>query len=757
MENIHIMKFTAGGWQVREDVIPIHPKYVFEHIFEDGILLVRAIDRNPTEIYDGKFLTVRISSPIPDVVNLRVTHYEGVHKPLAFPIEDKLPKPQPEFADTEDSLIYTTGQLLIKVSKAPWDIQFYGNGKLLTSSNKNSLGFMHVLNEGDYMIERLDLGIGQCIYGGGERFGPFVKNGQSITIWNNDGGTWSDWAYKNIPFIISNGGWGLLVNSTDKVEFEVATDRCEQVGFSVPGQTLDYYFIYGPTPKEILEKYTILTGRPALPPVWSFGLWLTTSFVTKYNEEIVTEFVEGMQKRGIPLSVFHYDCSWMKDYHWCDFEWDDIEFPDPQGMLHRLKSKGLRVCVWINPYISQFSSMFAEGVKNGYFLKRKDGSIYQVDWWQPGCAFVDFTNPDAVKWYQSKLRKLLDMGVDTFKTDFGEGIPEDAVYFDGSDARQMHNFYTYLYNKAVFDLLEEYYGKGNAVVFARSATAGCQKFPVHWGGDCKATFQSMAEELRGGLSFAMSGGAFWSHDIGGFVGTASPELYKRWVAWGLFSSHSRLHGNDTYRVPWLFDEESVDVLRFFAREKNRLMPYLYQTAVEAHTHGWPMMRPMIMEFPNDRTCRYIETQYMLGSSLLVAPVLQENGAAEYYLPDGIWTNYFTGQIIQGGRWFQEQVDVFTLPVFVRENRVLPIGYCEDKPDYDFTKGIELRLFQIADGSDIQVIVPHHDGSEAAVFKCVRNADTITVNLVKGTANWHASLNGTTYNPNDKDSVVTIKL
>ena len=237
-----------------------------------------------------------------------------------------------------------------------------------------------------------------------------------------------------------------------------------------------------------------------------------------------------MADRGIPLSVFHFDCFWMRERHWSDFEWDPAAFPDPAGMLKRLKARGLRICVWINSYIAQMSRLFPEGRDKGYFLKRLDGSVYQRDAWQPGMALVDFTNPDAVAWFQSHLKRLMDMGVDCFKTDFAELIPLDVVYHDGSDPERMHNLYSYLYNQCVFELVERERGVGEAMVFARSGTTGSQKFPVHWGGDCWSTFEAMAEDLRGGLSFCSSGPAFWSHDIGGFEGTANPANYKRWVA-----------------------------------------------------------------------------------------------------------------------------------------------------------------------------------------------------------------------------------
>ena len=282
-----------------------------------------------------------------------------------------------------------------------------------------------------------------------------------------------------------------------------------------------------------------------------------------------------MRDRDIPLRVFHFDCFWMKEFNWCDFEWDKRVFPDPKGMLQRLKQKDLNICVWINPYIAQESKLFKEGKENGYFIKRTNGDVWQYDMWQPGMAIVDFTNPDACKWYSGKLKELMAMGVDCFKTDFGERIPVEGVkYFDGSDPYKMHNYYTEMYNSVVFNTIKEVKGEDQAVVFARSATAGGQKFPVHWGGDCESNYESMAESLRGGLSLCMSGFGFWSHDIGGFENTSTADVYKRWVAFGLLSSHSRLHGSTSYRVPWAYDEDASEVVRFFSKLKCSIMPYL---------------------------------------------------------------------------------------------------------------------------------------------------------------------------------------
>lgn len=288
-------------------------------------------------------------------------------------------------------------------------------------------------------------------------------------------------------FYITNKGYGVLVDNEGDAAYEIASEKVERVQFSVEGERLDYYVINGHTPKGTIQKYTELTGKPALPPAWSFGVWLTISFTTNYDEETTSSFINGMADRDIPLHVFHFDCYWMEAYEWCNFVWDPKTFPDPKGMLKRYHDRGLKICVWINPYIGQKSPLFQEGMKQGYLVKKTNGDVWQTDLWQAGMGLVDFTNPEAVKWYTGMLKSLLDMGVDCFKTDFGERIPvKDIAYYDGSDPVKMHNYYTFLYNQAVFRLLEQERGEGEAVLFARSATVGGQQFPAHWGGSLLA-------------------------------------------------------------------------------------------------------------------------------------------------------------------------------------------------------------------------------------------------------------------------------
>jgi alpha-D-xyloside xylohydrolase len=663
------MKFTDGYWLIKEGIRAHFAACPAEIEHRENELIVYAPEkpiRHRGDTLNMQLLTVRYSSPMKNIIRVRVSHFEGaVDNRPHFPLEiDSSFKPSIRILEKE--AVLESGEISVSIERGDrWNNSFLAEDKVLTKNLTRSTGYMTDSNNA-YIKEELSLSVGELVYGLGERFGPLIKNGQSIDIWNADGGTASEQAYKNIPFYMANKGYGVFINDPGKVSLEIGSEKTSRVQFCVDGEYLEYFIIYGPDPKTILERYTTLTGRPAMPPQWSFGLWLSTSFTTSYDEKTVMSFIDGMEERKIPLSVFHFDCFWMKGFNWCDFTWDNETFPDPQGMLSRIKAKGIKICVWINPYIAQRSRLFEEGKKGGYFLTNKKGAVYQTDQWQAGMAIVDFTNPDAVKWYTDALEKLIDMGVDCFKTDFGERIPDDAVYFDGGDPQRHHNYYTYLYNKAVFELLEKKRGKGEAVLFARSATTGCQRFPLHWGGDCESTFEAMAETLRGGLSLSLSGFGFWSHDIGGFEGIPNAALFKRWLAFGLLSSHSRLHGSHSYRVPWSVDEESAEVCRFFTELKSRLMPHILKAAKEANEKGIPVLRAMMLEFPDDPACAYLDRQYMLGSDLLVAPVFSEDNTVTYYLPEGNWKQYLTGETIKGGCWITEKHGFFSMPVLLRQ-------------------------------------------------------------------------------------------
>ncbi|MBO5220334.1 MAG: alpha-xylosidase, partial [Clostridia bacterium] len=538
------MKFNLGEWRMKPGVTAYNCEQVRQaRLSEDGreLYLFVVPYRHDMRSLDGPVQEITITSPGRDMLRLQTVHFKGDRRKYPkFDIADE--RLALDFSEADGSITVASGMTRLVIGKRPCSFTwFYGETRLTAVGSRFGTSMLSYIDtpEGPFMRGQLEVDVGEKIYGLGERFTPFVRNGQVIDMWNEDGGTSSELSYKNIPFYLSNRNYGVFVNEAGPVSFEVCSEAVTKVQFSVPGQRLDFVVIGAADRKSVLERYTALTGRPALPPAWSFGLWLTSSFTTSYDEATVTQFTDGMAERDIPLSVFHFDCFWMRENEWCGFEWDREMFPDVRGMLARMHEKGLKICVWINPYLGQKSAIFDEAAEKGYLLKKPDGDIWQWDLWQAGCSVVDFTNPDAVEWYKGHLRRLMDEGVDCFKTDFGERIPTDVVYHDGSDPLWMHNYYTYLYNKAVWEVISEVKGEAEACLFARSATAGGQKFPVHWGGDCSSNYVSMSESLRGGLGLCLSGFGFWSHDMGGFEGTAPADVYKRWLAFGLLSSHSR--------------------------------------------------------------------------------------------------------------------------------------------------------------------------------------------------------------------------
>lgn len=598
------MKFTNGYWMIRDGVDALYAREAYELAADATTESLNVLA--PTSVVRGRYDTlnlptfnVDITTPAEGVIRVRAEHWQGATEYPGFPLNADEPGNRDyvtvqangngdgEVGVNGADVTLTTGGLTAKVVKgAPWNLTFIGeDGKVLTESAGKSLGRFKLgaesnvtaqpvgefgvtmdgsaRDESDVFIAiQLHLSVGEDVYGLGERFGAYVKNGQSVDIWNEDGGTASEQGYKDIPFYMTSNGYGVLVNNRGHVSFEIGSEN---------------------------------------------------------TEATINSFIDGMAERDIPLAAFHYDCYWMREFHWCDFEWDKRFFGDIESTLKRLHED------------------------KGYLVRKPNGEVWQTDFWQAGMGLVDFTNPAAREWFKDKVKALLNQGVDAIKTDFGERIPRDVVWYDGSPKLSMHNWYTQLYNQAVFEAIEETYGKGNACLYARSATVGGQQQPVHWGGDCESTFNGMAQSLRAGLSLTSSGFGFWSHDIGGFEGAfPDPAVYKRWVAFGMLGSHSRLHGSTVYRVPWLFDEEdekngvalvpgqtAVDVVRELTKLKLELMPYVYQLGLQPHVNGTPVMRSMFVEFPDDPACRTLDRQYMFGPSMLVAPVFTYSGEVSY--------------------------------------------------------------------------------------------------------------------------------
>jgi alpha-D-xyloside xylohydrolase len=725
---------------------------------EVKLLLTQPQHRRGDQLNRGT-LTARIRAPLEGITAVKLTHWDGADDAGPHFHLDESPSPVKITHKPKESLDFTTQPLSLNIDTAPNSLALTYNStapaRKLTSHSFRSLAFVQSSNsltyrtsdelyaeKDTYILFSLDLSVHEKLYGLGERFGPFVKNGQSISIWNEDGGTSSELSYKNIPFYVSSRGYGVFINTPHKVMLEIQSERTTRVNIVVQAESVEYMVIAGGQAglKGVLDRYTALTGRPGLPPAWSYGLWLTTSFTTTYDEGTVTKFVEGFKERDIKLGVFHFDCFWMKGFQWCDFEWDEENFPDPAAYIRRLREKfGLRICVWINPYIGQASRLFEEGKEKGYFVLRVDVPngrkvVWQWDNWQAGMALVDFTNPEARAWYVGKLQGLMDLGVDAFKTDFGERIPFDSKkvkWFDGSEPEGMHNYYALLYNQAVFEGMQSH-GSARPCLFARSATTGSQKYPVHWGGDCESTFEAMAESLRGGLSLGLSGFGSWAHDIGGFEGLPDPVLYKRWVQFGLLSSHSRLHGSSSYRVPWMFeekypgeDEKCSKALRESVDLKLSLMPYMLRVALEAAQKGLPVMRAMLLEFPEDENVWTVDTQYMLGDALLVAPVFDRDGWVKFYVPrsakggsGAVWRSWFDGaKTYEEGRWYEEKHDMDTLPLLVRPAVVLPVNNKMKDFDGDVRDGLELLVNgPLSEPVKVQLVDAADVGSVAATLE-----------------------------------------
>ncbi|MEP6561843.1 MAG: alpha-xylosidase, partial [Nakamurella sp.] len=450
------MKFSDGYWMTRAGFDVQHPAQAYEVSADDRTLSVLAPTRliaNRGDVLNRATATITFSSPLDGVIKVRIEHHAGgreIGPNFALPGADD---PAVEIDICDEHASFTSGGLTARVARGDrWQLDFTAGDRVLTSGQPKTIGLATGPDGRSYVYQQLALGVGEQVYGLGERFGPVAKNGQQVDMWNADGGTSSEQAYKNVPFFWTTRGYGVFVNHPEKVSFEIGSEAVSRTQFSVSGERLEYFVILGPTPKQILARYTELTGRPPRVPEWSYGLWLSTSFTTDYDEQTVSSFIDGMAEREIPLSVFHFDCFWMREFRWCDFEWDPITFPEPEAMLARLKAKGLRICVWINPYIAQRSALFEQGRAKGYLVSRADGSLWQWDKWQAGMGLVDFTNPAAAQWFSSHLERLLDQGVDAFKTDFGERIPTDVSWSDGSDPERMHNYYAQLYNRTVFDL-----------------------------------------------------------------------------------------------------------------------------------------------------------------------------------------------------------------------------------------------------------------------------------------------------------------
>jgi len=588
----------------------------------------------------------------------------------------------------------STEHVVVEASLDPWQLTFRTpDGRLLThqvQDDANFTGHRFGPRPGFEVeslphdparrirgvVDTLLLDPEDHFYGSGERFGRLDLVGRTVRIWNrNPYGARSELAYKNLPLVVGSRGYGLFIDVPTAVGFHLGSLSNRAYTVHAEGEELDYYLMAG-APKEIITAYTALTGRPAVPPEWAFGLWASTCFV-QFTEASVLEVARRLRAEGIPCDVFHLDSFWQRAYMWCDFEWDGSRLPNPKRFLAELHKEGFHNCLWINPYVSLQSDLYREGATHGYFLCRPDGSIYHPIVWSQRtergmglCAIVDFTNPAAAAWYRAKLTAQLDLGADSFKPDFAEEIPADAVFSNGLTGAEMHNPYSLLFQKEVFDATRA--RADRVVAWSRSAAPGVQRYPGHWSGDPECTFVDLANTLRGGLAASMSGLAYWSHDMGGFWGDPSPELFVRWSQLGFLSALSRFHGA-TPREPWRYGDEALRIFKKYALLRSRLVPYLVTYGWQASGDGVPLMRPMVMEFPDDPAGYAFDLQYCLGRELLVSPVVRADGVVTTYVPRGKWMDWWTGAIHEGPTTLQRRVPLEELPIYVRDESLIVLG------------------------------------------------------------------------------------
>jgi len=516
------------------------------------------------------------------------------------------------------------------------------------------------------------------VLGFGEDWGRLVKNGRRLELRNQDGlGSGVGRGYKWIP-LLHAGSATIFLHTSTIIQADVGATDPSLLVLEVEEPRLDLFVIGGGDLKHRLARYTELTGRPRVPPIWAFGLWM--SRCRYHSRRELEEAAHGMRQHRVPCDVLHIDPDWLQlDKLNCDFRWSEEKYPDPEGMLRDLKAMGYRVSVWELPYVDAASPVYGEMRAAGHLVRRAGGDPAAAEALSRDGrprGLVDFSRPEASAAWQERHRKLLEMGVAVMKTDFGEGLPEDALMADGRDGRAWRNLYPLWYNRTVFEAIERVTER-NGLVWGRSGWAGSQRYPAQWGGDPEASLAGMAASLRGGLSYALSAPGFWSHDIGGFYGQPpSPELYVRWAQFGLLSPLARAHGLSP-REPWHFGERALAIFREFTELRYRLLPYLLTVAREAEAAGLPVMRPLVLEFPDDPGSRAIDLQYMLGPDILVCPVFSESAdpvAVGVYLPGGAsWVDWWTGEELEGGRWLQVSVPLDRLPLYRRSGAEIELG------------------------------------------------------------------------------------
>jgi alpha-D-xyloside xylohydrolase len=644
-----------------------------------------------------------------------------------------------QMQEEPDCYLLSTSALRLAVYKEHFRIEISdAQGSLITTSGGQTrnmfpiaidafpLGFIKTKGSaGSYGVENFVLAPGEAVFGLGEQYGSVNKVGSTIGFWNTEGsGNTSGRNYKHIPFFMSTQGYGVFINESRPITCWVGSRETCTHQIAIEGNLIDYYFTYGPAFTRILNTYTELTGKATVPPKWSFGTWV--SRMTYSSQTEVMEVAKKLREMRFPSDVIHIDTGWFELDWRCDWRFDKQRFPDPERMFQESRQMGFRICLWQMPYVIEGTDVYREARKRKFLAKKKGPFLFIFAF---PASPIDFSQPEAVAWYQSKLRPLLEMGASTIKVDFGEGV-EPSMRFKKYDGRQMHNLYPLLYNKAAFDAVKGTTGEG--IIWARSAYAGSQRYPVHWSGDNSATYENMLSCLRGGLSLGLSGFTFWSQDTGGFVGIPTDDLYIRWTQLTAFQSHMRFHGTPPkFREPWQFDPETQRIVRKYLELRYRLIPYLYSEAHVAAAGGLPLLRHLVIDFQNDPTVFNIEDQFMTGRALLVAPILTRNNSRRIYLPAGIWYDFWSGERSDGGRWITREADIETIPVYVRGGIILPLAAAAQCADQLSTDGITLRVYPDTEGWAAGEIL---DGQRRISFEARQKEDAVEVSVPPGVVN-----------------------
>lgn len=598
-----------------------------------------------------------------------------------------------DVSETEDFIRINGGQVEVRVWKHPWEVSYYCEGRLITKeqvrdSNVDNMcknlpiGFTLDENRRVQKVhETMYLYADESFYGFGEKFTDFNKRGQTVHCWQTDAlSTNTEQSYKNHPFFMSSRGYAVLLNSFTRSRFDMGTVSGVAYNMEVEDKYLDYTILFGSEPKTLLQDYTAMIGEVPMIPKWAFGLWM--SKCSYQTQEEIYEVVRKAEAHKIKIDVIHID-GWQRKEDAGAWEWDLERFPDPVGMIRFLKEHHIHLSLWIFPYIDEHSAFFEMAREKGYLVRDGEGQPVKfhataMSKSRVGC--FDFTNPAFLTWYRERVRAVIKLGVGVVKTDFSEAVPEYAVYHDGSNGVQGHNKLTFLYAKTIYDIMREVRAESGELpmLWGRSGYAGSHTIPAAWAGDSSTHLNNHASILRGGLSIAMSGVPFWGFDMGGFYNTdhdgyecpPETEEYLRSCQFGLFSPLSRCHGK-TPREPWNFGTEAETIFRMCNDIRHRLLPYLYTAAHKAHTDSVPVLRPLVMEYPQDRNVRHIDLEYFLGDSLLVAPVFDQDEFA-MYLPEGGWVDFHTHEMTAGGGWIRPKLHPDYIPVYLREDAVIPM-------------------------------------------------------------------------------------